>query len=511
MEREVVPKHRAVRPFERAVLRFLQDALPVERAVRPFERAVVPSFGAGRPVERAVVPTSRAVRPFERAVLPLRFALPPKGRAVLPNLRAVRTATGPWCAMRGIAAPTIAVRGPDVRSVAARRTIPVAYPPTMLVDPDLLDRARAAAKVVAPLAQRIESERKLPVEAVRALSKAGLFKVHAPRAYGGSEASMATGFAMLEELGAADGSAGWCAMIGATSSLMAAFLDGDEAEAMYGSPDAVTSGVFAPVGVATRAPGGFRVTGRWPFSSGCEHSSWRMGGTIVTGGEPDLLPSGAPNVQCMMFPASDMRVIDTWDTSGLRGTGSHDVEVNDVFVPDSRSFSLLRDRPRHDAAVYRLPFFGILAVEISAVALGIARSAIDELIRLAQKKTPAGAKRSAAHRELVQLAVAEAEAKVSSARAFVREAVSEIEDSPEVTVRQRARLRLAACHATTEAAGAVDLMYEAGGASSVYTKSPLQRQFRDVHVATQHVMVSKTIAILAGRVLLGVESATEML
>src|SRR6202044_2763355 len=97
-------------------------------------------------------------------------------------------------------------------------------------------------------------------------------------------------------------------------------------------------GVFAPMGVATRTPGGFRVTGRWPFSSGCEHSSWRMGGAIVTGGEPDLLPSGAPNVQCMMFPAADMRVIDTWDTSGLRGTGSHDVEVNDVFVPDSRSF-----------------------------------------------------------------------------------------------------------------------------------------------------------------------------
>jgi alkylation response protein AidB-like acyl-CoA dehydrogenase len=234
-----------------------------------------------------------------------------------------------------------------------------------------------------------------------------------------------------------------------------------------------------------------------------------MGGTIVEG-DP-LLPSGAPNVRSMLFRASETRVIDTWDTSGLRGTGSHDFEAKDVFVEESRSFALITDTPRAASPIFTLPFWGVLAAGVSAVALGIARAAVDAAVALAKSKQPMGAKRSIAQRELVQLDVARAESKVRAARAFLFEAAREAEAADRGSLKPRAILRLAATHAATESAAAVDLAYNVGGASSIYAKNPLQRHFRDVHVATQHLMVQKTIATTAGRVLLDLETDTSTL
>ena len=383
-----------------------------------------------------------------------------------------------------------------------------------LADLTHLSRARAAAEVLGPLAARIEAERRLPAEALRALVDAGVFKLVVPRSLGGSEASLPTLLAVLEEIACADGSAGWCAMVGTTSSLMSVFLDDDVAREVFAAHDAITCGVFAPMGRATPVSGGYRVSGRWAFASGCEHASWRMGGALVStdGGSA---PGHPPEVRSMLFRDRDTRVIDTWNTSGLRGTGSHDFEVSDVFVPDARSFSLLADKPRNAGPTYALPFFGVLAASVASVALGIARGAIDTFVLLAKKKHPLGAKRSIAQRELVQLHVAQAEGKVRAARAFLRAAVAEAEveaaSGGGVSLTTRALLRLAASHAASEAAAAVDLVYNAGGASSIYASSPLQRQFRDVHVATQHIMVSSTATILAGRILLGVESDVSML
>lgn len=382
------------------------------------------------------------------------------------------------------------------------------------IDTSLVSRAQAAAAVIAPMAARIEGERRLPAEAVSALVHAGVFKLIVPRIYGGSETSVGTLLAVIQEVARADGSAGWCTMIGATSGLMSVFLEDDVAREVYGPADAITCGVFAPMGRAAPVEGGYRVSGRWPFASGCEHCAWRMGGTLVTGDAPQLLPSGAPDVRSMLFRDNETRVVDTWRTAGLRGTGSHDIEVNDVFVPASRSFSLFTDRPRHAGPLYRLPFFGLLAAGVAAVALGIARGAIDAFVELAKNKRPMGSKRGIAHRELVQLHVAQAEARARAGRAFLYEAIDTIEaeaaEREAASLRSRALLRLAAAHATTEAAAAVNLVYDAGGATSIYDQSPLQRHFRDVHVATQHVMVGATAMTLAGRILLDLESDTSM-
>jgi len=386
------------------------------------------------------------------------------------------------------------------------------------IDPERVARARAAAAIVAPLAPVIEASRRLPEEAIAALTSAGVWKLLVPKAYGGAEASASTLLAVIDEVARADGSAGWCVMIAATSGLMSAYLDDEVARAAYGDDGAITSGVFAPMGRAIREGDGYRVSGRWPFASGCEHAAWRMGGVLLDRGDdggPDLLPSGAPHVRSVLFRAAETRVIDTWQTSGLRGTGSHDVEVNDVHVPASRCFSLFTPPSRHDAAIYRVPFFGVLAAGVAAVSLGIARASIDALVELARGKRGLGSKRSIAHRELVQLRVAQAEAKVRGARALLFDAIGELEArvaaGAEAKLRDRAVARLAASHAASESAAAVDLMYEAGGATSIYASHPLQRHFRDVHVATQHVMVSPTATTLAGRVLLGVESDTSTL
>jgi alkylation response protein AidB-like acyl-CoA dehydrogenase len=365
-------------------------------------------------------------------------------------------------------------------------------------------------------ADDIERDRHLPRRVVDAMARAGVFRLCVPRAVGGLEADPHTLLRVIETLARADGSAGWCAMIGATSGVTSAYLRSDVAQEIYGDPLIVTGGVFAPKGTAVAVDGGYRVTGRWPFASGCEHCAWLMGGSVIEeNGELRRLANGTPDARMMLFPASDVRIIDTWAVAGLRGTGSHDIAVSGIIVPHERSVSLLSDRPCHAGPLFVFPVFGLLALGIAAVALGIARSAIEELTALAQDKTPAGSRRRLADRAMAQVDLAQAEAAVGAARAFVDEVVAETWDAAArdgaIATTQRARLRLAATHATSSAAQVVDRMYNAGGGTSVYTTSLLQRQFRDVHVATQHLMVSPATYELVGRVLFGIDADTSML
>ena len=251
-----------------------------------------------------------------------------------------------------------------------------------------------------------------------AIARAGVFRLCVPRGLGGEEADPATLLAVLEELARADGSTGWCAMIGATSGLMSGYLPEDEARVIYGtSPDVVTGGVFAPTGRAVREDAHYRVTGRWRFASGCQHSDWLMGGCLVQDGEVRRAPAWCSSRR------RDAEIIDTWTVSGLRGTGSHDMAVRDLRVPVTRSVSPSDEPPVADGALYAFPLFGLLAVGIAAVALGIARRALDEIVALASGKTPTGGRRPLAERSTVQAQIAEAEATRASAQAFLREVV----------------------------------------------------------------------------------------
>jgi len=217
----------------------------------------------------------------------------------------------------------------------------------------------------------------------------------------------------------------------------------------------------------------------------------------------------------MIFPAADARVHDTWRAVGLCGTGSHDIEVRDLFVPAARSVSFFSDRPRETGPLYRFPVFGLLAIGVCAVALGLARAAIDEFAAIAATKRPTGSLRLLAERPAVQVDFARAEAGLGAARSHLLEVVdrayAQAAQQGEIPISLRAQLRLAATHATQSAAKAVDRMYQAAGSSAIYNVSPLQRYFRDVHVVTQHMAVAPATLELAGRTLLGLDTDVSML
>ena len=363
----------------------------------------------------------------------------------------------------------------------------------MSSDPAMITRARNAGTAIAPLLDDLDRQRRLPAAVVDALVAAGVFKLCVPRAYGGSEATPATLAAVLEELARTDGSVAWVAMVVATAGLMSTYLDADVARELYAPADAISCGVFAPSGRAVPVDGGYRVTGRWAFASGCELARWRMVGAMVPGEPP--LPRWA------ILRADDTQVHDTWDTTGLRATGSHDLSAADAFVPSARTFSLT-DPPRH--AGRSLPFFGVLAASIAAVGLGIARGALDATAALVRTKLAPGGKRPLAQRELVQVELARSEARVRAARALLDAALADA--CADVTLTTRAHLRVAACHAATESTQVAAAMYELGGGGAVYRGHALERRFRDASMVTHHLMVSSTALAQAGRALLGVET-----
>lgn len=382
------------------------------------------------------------------------------------------------------------------------------------------EAARSIAPRAAELAPETEKGRRLPAELVESVSAAGLFRMLVPADAGGGEAEPAQLVDSVFELARGDGSAGWCLAVAATSGMLGAYLPHDAAREIFGDERGVFGGVFAPMGKAVAdggdGRGGYRVSGRWRFGSGCEHCDWLMGGCLVEdGGELRKLESGAPDIRLMLFPAAEVEVIDTWHVAGLRGTGSHDFAVDGAEVPEERSASLITDNPRCDGPLYAFPVFGLLALSIASVGLGIARSAIDDLVKLATAKKPSGSTRNLAQRGDTQAAVAAAEARVRSARALIDEAVGDAWEqalaSGEIATERKAALRLAASHAIRSSRDAVDAMYELGGGTAIYESSPLQRRLRDIHVATQHMLVGPATWELAGRVLLGQETDTSQL
>lgn len=308
----------------------------------------------------------------------------------------------------------------------------------------------------------------------------------------------------IDALAYHDGSTAWCAMIAATTGLAAARLPEAWAERIYGDPNAVTGGFAMPAASAEVAEGGLVVTGRWQWGSGTHHCTWIGGGCVVPDGT-------APFV---FFERDQVRLLDTWRVSGLRGTGSTDYEVTAAFVPEGR-WADFRTPPIEQGPLYRFPFMGALALGVCSVALGLARRAQDELVEIAGGKRPAGSSRTLAERPVVQAAVARAEAAWRSARALLREAVGEAWEAAEagdaLTDEHKRRLRLAATNVTWRSVEAVDLMYHAGGGSSIHETSPLQRVFRDVHVATQHAMVADRTYEPLGRMALGLPTDTTTL
>lgn len=384
----------------------------------------------------------------------------------------------------------------------------------------LLALATTIAGELAPRASEIDDHRSLPADIARRFSEAGFYDLLKPRAHGGLEVHPEIFLDIIERLAEASGSAAWCAFIGATTAYCTAYLPADEAREHFSTPGQIMAGVFAPRGRARATVeggiSGYRVSGRWQWGSGSRNADAIFGGCLVIGddGKPELLASGAPQIRSVVFWARDVTLHDTWQASGLCGTGSGDFEVQDIFVPATRTFSLLTDQPLA-APLYSFPVFGLLGTGIAAVCLGLARSAIDTLIELAGGKKPDGNSKVLAESGATQVDVAEAEALVRSARAYLLQTLCTAWDAARsegtIGTTHRRDIRHATTHTVRCCARAVDLMYNRGGGSSVYRLSPLQRHFRDVHVATQHMMVSEATQVLTGRLFLGLPTDTTLL
>jgi indole-3-acetate monooxygenase len=373
----------------------------------------------------------------------------------------------------------------------------------------LIDRASALARDVAATTER---ERALPQALIDGLHATGLMRAGAPASLGALEASPATTLGGAERIAQGDASAGWCVSIAATSSLLAAYLPPDGAAEIFGDPRTVAAGVWAPRGRALVVDGGLRITGRWSFCSGISHSEWLFAGCVLDQGRSD---EQGPVLRVAALPTAELEILDTWHTSGLRGTGSHDAVAEDLFVPDRHILSLLDAGPRIDRPLYRFPVFGFFALSIAAAALGNARGAIDDLSELAAVKSALGSSRILAERPATQAAVGEAEAALRAARALYYEAIeaawAAAQQAAPVGESPRRGRRRAATPAGRASAEVARSMYDLGGGTAIYEDSPLQRRFRDAHAATAHFQVNPATWELAGRLLLGLPTRTAQL
>jgi indole-3-acetate monooxygenase len=364
-------------------------------------------------------------------------------------------------------------------------------------------------------ADDIEAERRLPEPVVRALVGAGLFNMLVPRAFGGAEANPILVCQVLEELSAIDGSTGWCAMLGASYGLFAGLLPEPTAQEIYGNSDAIVAGSFGPRGVARIVPGGYRVRGQWGFGSGILHSTWVIGGCRIESANSAPLRSSneASPVRVLFFPTREVEVLDTWHVAGLKGTGSHDYAVTDVVVPTHRAFALTEE-PVQPGPLYTLPAVALFTAMIACVPLGIARRALDALRELAAGKTPVRSQMALREHAQLQSHLGEAEGALRAGRAFLYDAVEEAwqvaVQGRRLTWEQRGLVWLAATQAVTQALHAVDLMFRAGGATSIYITSPLERCLRDIRTAAQHHVIGPSNYEVAGRLFLGFDVASTL-
>ena len=376
--------------------------------------------------------------------------------------------------------------------------------------------AEALLETVAARAPDTEQQRRLPADLAAELAQAGLFRMLVPKSLGGAEVDVATLFGALEQLGRADAATGWCVMIGGTTALISAWLPEEHAREIWADPNVITGGVFAPMGRAAVDGDDYVVSGRWAWGSGSANCSWLLGGAVIMeSGEMRRLPNGAPDHRMMVMRRDQVELIDTWDALGMRGTGSGDLAAKDVRVPQGRSVSFITDTPREAGPLYRFAPFGLLALGIAAVASGNALGALDDLKALAVAKKGQGSSRSLAERGVVQADYAVAHADLDAARALVHAEIASAWDrviaGDALDLPARARLRLAATRLTQVSARVAAKMHELAGGTSVYASHPLNRRFRDAHVATQHVMVAPPTLELAGRVLLGLPVDASML
>ncbi|HTT78214.1 MAG TPA: acyl-CoA dehydrogenase family protein [Stellaceae bacterium] len=376
----------------------------------------------------------------------------------------------------------------------------------------LLARAEALVPVLRERAGRTEELRRVPDETIADLHQSGLFRMLQPRRVGGSELPFRAIVELVSAIGRGDASTAWVlANLAAHHWLLGMWPKRAQDEVWGPSPDnLVGSALIFPRGRARPTDGGYRVTGRWPFSSGIDAAAWLLVGAILQDEE-----TGGSEPRIFLLPARDFSIIDTWHVIGLGGTGSKDVAVEDVVVPAYRSIAVnqITGGPNPGSAVnpavlYQLPAVSLFAFCIAGVSLGIAQGAIEYFTQTTRTRTSYYTGRSLADFVTLQIHLAEATAMTDAARAVVLgdcdEATRLVSEHLVPNLDQRARYRRDGAYAATLCTKAVDVLFGATGGGAIYARNPLQRAFRDVHAANAHYILNWDInGAMYGRVALG--------
>lgn len=372
---------------------------------------------------------------------------------------------------------------------------------------EILARAKAVAPLLRERAAEVERERRLPADVVELLRGTGVFRMGFSRKWGGPELNSIEQTEVIEALSYGDAAAGWCAMIGSDSGLYAQFLDETVAKEMFTSLDMVTAGLLFPTGRAELVPGGYRLTGRWQFGSGITHSDWVISGAFIyRDGKPEPGEDGDPHdSKLFIVPRADVEVIDTWQTTGLAGSGSWDYSITDVFVPEGRTVTF--DTVRNGEGPLAQP--EVHMRNMPGVALGVARAALDYVRDIAVTKvSPVTGAMADDYR--TQVTIADCEADYAATRHAVYGALRRQHEVlaaggtlDDLTADERAALPLSRRHAFRTARSIVARLYDLLQTTSIYQRSPMDRWLRDTNTMCQHVVAQDRIAQSAGAYLLG--------
>lgn len=371
-----------------------------------------------------------------------------------------------------------------------------------------LDAARKLAPLIRSCAEEIEAARELPRPLFEVLADAGLFHLALPRTLGCPELDLPTYVQVIEEIGKADASTGWIVNQCAIFATYAARMPRDVARSIWiDTSRSVVANTPLASAQAVVVPGGYRVTGRQGFSTGCRHAAWLAAHAQIVENGQIRLENGQPETRYLFVPAADAELLDTWRVRGMRGTGTHHFVVNDVFVPGERTVLSATAPLLETGPLYRIPRTLLFASGDAAVALGVARTCLATFFELAGAKTPRAMQALLRDQSMIQVNVGQAEAHLRSGRAFLTETVREIwtdaSSTGTISLDQGAALRLATTHAIRLAVQVVDTVYNAAGATAIYEENPLQRHFQDIHVISQHLQGRLSHYELVGRHWLG--------
>ncbi|WP_437284099.1 acyl-CoA dehydrogenase family protein [Sorangium sp. So ce406] len=375
-----------------------------------------------------------------------------------------------------------------------------------------VERVRGVAAAHAEASERL---RTLAPAVVDALRSSGLFALAAPRALGGAECDPLTQVEVFEAMARADASAGWSLMI---SALLAAAAGGTLPDAgareVFAGPFPTFAGLQVPTGLARRVAGGYAVEGRWAFGSGVRHAAWVFTCAVVApeGGAP---PAGPPEMISLAVPRERVVVEDTWDVAGLRGTGSEHYRIEGAFVPEALTCPFPAAPQRRGGALYSLPFIALVAAAHVGFALGVGRRALDEIAAVAPRRIKVWPQLALGSHAAFHMDLGRAEAKLAAARAYAFDALGRMWDRARageaLSIEDWSAIRLVQTYVTDVAAEVAGFAYRAGGGGALFAESPLQRCFRDIHAATQHIAATDDAYEFAGRARLGIAELHPML